>query len=521
LSVDLDVAGGARGVTQDGLSLRHLQKQFAGVKALIDGCLEARRGEIHGLLGENGAGKSTLIRLLAGVIRRDGGEMWLDSRPLVVGSPLDAVGQGVATVFQESSLIPDLTVEENLLFGAFPLGWHRRIKARELRRLFYETMNRLGVRPFDPGVKVRELSLDDRQLLQAVKAVSSQPNVLILDEATAALTPADTSWVLRQARSLADGGAVVIMVSHRMHEMRKFADRLTVLRGGNTVLGPTGADTPEEDLITAMLGYRLAQLYPRRKGRAEDNVMVSIEGLTVGPRVGPLDLQVYKGEILGIFALPGQGQRQLLLALSGDRRFGGAVTLDGKVYAPRSPAEANRLGVLLVPEDRAVEALFLGHTTQRNVTISALRDMRGPGRLIDGARELKKAVRVANEVGLAPSRLPHLISTLSGGNQQKSIFARVLLEDPRVLVLFDSTRGVDVGTKAEIYQLVASLADTGVTVLFYSSDIAETTNFCDRIAVLHEGRIAGVLARGGATEEELLRLALGGAEPGDEFGGAA
>jgi ribose transport system ATP-binding protein len=313
----------------------------------------------------------------------------------------------------------------------------------------------------------------------------------------------------------------VIMVSHRMHEMRKFADRLTVLRGGNTVLGPTGADTPEEDLITAMLGYRLAQLYPRRKGRAEDNVMVSIEGLTVGPRVGPLDLQVYKGEILGIFALPGQGQRQLLLALSGDRRFGGAVTLDGKVYAPRSPAEANRLGVLLVPEDRAVEALFLGHTTQRNVTISALRDMRGPGRLIDGARELKKAVRVANEVGLAPSRLPHLISTLSGGNQQKSIFARVLLEDPRVLVLFDSTRGVDVGTKAEIYQLVASLADTGVTVLFYSSDIAETTNFCDRIAVLHEGRIAGVLARGGATEEELLRLALGGAEPGDEFGGAA
>jgi ABC-type sugar transport system ATPase subunit len=408
-----------------------------------------------------------------------------------------------------------------VLFGALPLGWHGRVKGRELRRRFYETMNTLGVRPFDPAVKVRELSLDDRQLLQAVKAVGSRPHVLILDEATAALTPADTNWVLRQARSLADGGAVVLMVSHRMHEMRKFADSLTVLRGGSTVLGPTGADTPEDDLITAMLGYRLAQLYPRRTGKAGDDVMLALEGVTVGPRVGPLDLQVHQGEILGIFSLPGQGQRELLLALSGDRRFGGTVTLGGKAYAPRSPAEAHKLGVLLVPEDRAVEALFLGHTTQRNVTISALQDMRGPGRLIDGARELKNAVRGAEQVGLAPNRLPHLISTLSGGNQQKAIFARVLLERPRVLVLFDSTRGVDVGTKAEIYQLVASLADAGVTVIFYSSDIAETTNFCDKIAVLNEGRIAGILDRRDATEEELLRLALGGAPPGDEFGGGA
>jgi ribose transport system ATP-binding protein len=238
--------------------------------------------------------------------------------------------------------------------------------------------------------------------------------------------------------------------------------------------------------------------------------MVELRDVTIGHGIGPLTCQVKRGEIFGIFSLPGQGQRELLLALAGDQKFSGSIEIDGKPYAPGSPADSASWGVFLVPEDRAVEGLFHGHSTQMNVTISAIENVAEVSLLIDKRKEKRVARRGAEEVGLAPDRLPHLISTLSGGNQQKAIFARAVLERPKVLILFDSTRGVDVGTKAEIYRLVMSFVEEGMTVVFYSSDISETTHFCDRVAVMSGGRIVDIVSREHATEGELLRLALGG-----------
>jgi len=493
-----------------GLSLRHLEKSFGGVRALSDGSIEAQRGEVHGILGENGAGKSTLIRVLSGVISRDGGEVILDGQFLSLGSPAEALRANIRTVFQESSLIPALTVAENMLFDRLPIGWHRRLRTRVLRSHYSSIMEELGVRWLDPAAKVAALSVADRQLLEVVKAIAASPHVLILDEATSALSLADAEWVLHQARRIADAGSVVLFVSHRLQEVKAIADRVTVLRSGKTVFeAKAGGTVSEDDLIEVMLGRRLARLYPKREGKARSSTLLRVDSLRVGAKLGPVDFALEAGEILGVTALPGQGQRELLMSLSGDLRYGGAITLAGRRYAPRSPAEAQRDGVFMVPEDRQMEGLFLRHSVQFNVTCSILPALtRGPG-ILEPRREHKAACSGAIRVGLDPQRLPNQMATLSGGNQQKTIFARALLGQPKIFILFDSTRGVDVGTKADIYGLVTHLADEGMGVIFYSTDFTETLHVCDRILVLHEGRIVGAAPAEAWDEEKLLRCASG------------
>ncbi len=493
-----------------GLSLRHLEKNFGGVRALADGSIKARRGEVHGILGENGAGKSTLIRVLSGVISRDGGEVILDGASLRLGSPAEALRAGIRTVFQESSLIPALTVAENVFFDRLPIGWHRRLRIRALHRLYASLMVALGARWLDPSVKVAALSVADRQLLEVAKAIGASPNVLILDEATSALSLADAEWVLHQVRRIADAGSVVLFVSHRLQEVKAIADRVTVLRSGRTVLEAKLDETiSEDDLIEAMLGRRLARLYPKRQGVTHSGTLLRVDGLRAGTKLGPVDFMLKAGEILGLTALPGQGQRELLMSLSGDLRFNGGITLAGRRYAPRSPAEAQKHGVFMVPEDRQSEALFLRHSVQFNVTCSVLPVLtRGLG-ILDLRRERAVALSGANRVGLDSQRLVNPVATLSGGNQQKTIFARALLGQPRIFILFDSTRGVDVGTKADIYRLVTHLADKGVGVIFYSTDFTETLHVCDRIMVLHEGHIVGIAPAEAWNEETLLRYASG------------
>jgi len=493
-----------------GLSLRHLEKSFGGVRALSDGSIEARRGEVHGILGENGAGKSTLIRVLSGVISRDGGEVILDGQSLRLGSPAEALRANIRTVFQESSLIPALTVAENMLFDRLPIGWHRRLRTRALRSHYTSIMEELGARWIDPSAKVATLSVADRQLLEVAKAIAASPHVLILDEATSALSLADAEWVLHQARRIADAGSVVLFVSHRLQEVRAIADRVTVLRSGRTVFeAETDETVSEDDLIEAMLGRRLARLYPKREGGARSSTLLRVDSLCVSARLGPVDFVLGAGEILGVTALPGQGQRELLMSLSGDLRYGGVITLAGRRDAPRSPAEAQKHGVFMVPEDRQMEALFLRHSVQFNVTCSILPALtRGFG-ILDRRREHKAACSGAIRVGLDPQRMPNQMATLSGGNQQKTIFARALLGQPKVFILFDSTRGVDVGTKADIYKLVTRLADEGMGVIFYSTDFTETLHICDRILVLHEGRIVGAAPAEAWDEERLLRCASG------------
>jgi len=491
------------------LEISELRKSYGPVEVLCGVNLNARGGEIHGLLGENGAGKSTLIKILSGVTSADTGAITLNGKALTLGRPTASTAAGVRTVFQELSTLPQLTVAENLLYGAEPTNVVGLVSGRRLRAEASTLLERFGLERIDVRSPVGDLALGDRQLLEVVKALRVDPHVLVLDEATSALSAEDSGWVLRQARAAADAGAIVLLITHRLAEVRAHAERVTVLRGGSSVLAVPTAETNDGELIQAMLGRRVERLYPKRSG-TPGNALLQVDGLRVGARVGPVNLTLREGEVLGIGGLQGQGQRELLMALGGATRWSGAARLRGEDYAGTTPKAAMRSSVMLVPEDRQSEGLFLSQDVRQNITVASLSLFtRGPMGYLDTGREAEAAGRQARQVGVAPELLATAVSSLSGGNQQKVVLGKALLADPSVLLLHDCTRGVDVGTKAEIFALIAALADRGVGIVFYSSDLSELANVCDRVLVMAEGRLVGEVEHQDLSEEAILRLAVG------------
>jgi ABC-type sugar transport system ATPase subunit len=490
------------------LQIDGLKKRYGGLVALDGARLHAAGGEVHALLGENGAGKSTLIRILSGVIRPDAGLILLDSDRLNLDSPAAARAAGIRTVFQELSLVPDLSVAENLLFERPPLGPLGRVRRLRLHAEARELLARHQVEGIDPTAPAGSLGVAQRQLLEIVKALRLAPRLLILDEPTSALAQEESEWVLRTAREVAAAGAIVLLITHRLAEVRAAADRITVLRSGETVAEGTRDELDDDTLIAAMLGRRIERLYPARKGTA-GRTLLEVDEFRVGHRLGPVDFRVRAGEVLGIGALQGQGQRQLLMGLGGAVPWRGRLRLEGREFQPRSPGGALAAGVALVPEDRQREGLFLGHSTRRNISISSLSRLTRSHFLLDARREGRTTRASAERMRIPVNRLDQRVGALSGGNQQKVIFGKVLLTEPKLLLLYDCTRGVDVGTKAEIFQVMAELADHGVAVVFYSSDLSELVNMCDRVLVLHDGRVSGIV-EGNLSEEQILRLAVGG-----------
>lgn len=489
------------------LEITGVRKRFGAVRVLEGVQMHARGGEVHAVLGENGAGKSTLMRILAGVVRADAGQVALDGRGVALGSPAAATRAGIRTVFQELSSIAQLSVAENLLYGQEPrtMGLLRRRRMIAQARALLE---RFGLQRIAVEQPVAGLGLADRQLLEVVKALRDPARVLILDEATSALSKADSEWVLAHGRAAAQAGAIVLLITHRLQEVRAVADRITILRGGVAVLEGPSAELDDDTVIAAMLGRRIERLFPPREAPAE-RCALTVRGLRADGLPGPIDLEVRSGEVLGIGGLQGQGQRELLMSLAGAAPWReGQAELAGRPYAPRSPLGALSQGVAYVPEDRQREGLFLAHSVKSNITASSLGRF-ARGWLLDRGAELRAAAAGAREVAIDGGRLGARVNTLSGGNQQKVVLAKALLNSPKLLLLHDCTRGVDVGTKAEIFELVARLAASGTAVLFYSSDLSELVNLCDRVAVLVEGRIAGVVERDQRSEEAILRLALG------------
>jgi ribose transport system ATP-binding protein len=492
------------------LQIEGLKKRYGGLVALDGAHLHAQAGEVHALLGENGAGKSTLIRVLSGVIQPDAGVILLDGHELHLHGPAAARAAGIRTVFQELSLVPDLSVAENLLFEQPPLDPLRRIRRRRLNGEARELLVRHGLERIDPVVPAGTLGVADRQLLEIVKALRMPPRVLILDEPTSALAQEESEWVLRTAREVATAGAIVLLISHRLAEVRTAADRITVLRSGETVVEGTNAELDDDKLIAAMLGRRIERLYPARTGQP-DGTLLEVSDFRVGQRLGPVSFGVRAGEILGIGALQGQGQRQLLMGLGGAVPWRGQLRLGGSSYEPKTPGRALAAGVALVPEDRQREGLFLAHSTRRNISISSLARLTR-GRIVFDSRRERRATRAsAEQMKIPHERLDQRVGALSGGNQQKVIFGKVLLTEPKLLLLYDCTRGVDVGTKAEIFQVMADLADRGVAIVFYSSDLNELVNMCDRVLVIHDGLVSGAVEGEEISEERILRLAVGGA----------
>jgi ribose transport system ATP-binding protein len=472
-----------------------LTRAYGGVKALNDASLEARAGEVHALVGENGAGKSTLIKILGGRTRPDAGIVRIKGEPVTLTGPDQAHTLGAWTVFQELTLLPSLTVAENLLLSREPRASSGLIDRRATERRAEEILTNLGIHHIDPLAAVEDISLSERQLVEIVRAISHDPDILFLDEPTSSLVEREVVWLFGQVRRLRDRGTCVVFTSHRWNEVASAADRITVFRNGTNVGTFAAGDLDEDHAVTLMTGRRVETLYPPVPTLAASApATLSVRNLAA-PRMHGVSLDLHQGEILGIGGLAGHGHRELFFTLFGaERATAGTVDVAGKRVTIHSPRDAMKpdIGIALVPEDRKTEGLLLQMSVRDNATLAILKRLSNFGlRRATLERRLSDDLTAQLKVKTAGPNAP--VGSLSGGNQQKVLLGRWLLADPRILLLYDVTRGVDVATKAEIYALIGRLAVEGKSILFYSSDAEELAHLTHRVLVMREGRIAAEL----------------------------
>jgi ribose transport system ATP-binding protein len=498
------------------LRAQGIEKSFGGVRALRGAHFELRRGEVHALLGENGAGKSTMINVLSGVITDYAGRVEIGGEPVSFKGPADAQAAGVATIHQELDLALDMSIAENLFLGREPrTGFLRLLDRRRLMRDARVALSEAGVE-LDPGRTVRSLRVGERQLVEIVKALSLEARILIMDEPTAALADAEVENLFSVVRDLRERGVSIVYISHRLEELEEIADRATVMRNGETVGTVDMAKTSRGELIRMMVGQPIAALFPDSSG-CKGGELLSIEGLTVrpkNPRPGRSDpkgvsLKVDRGEIVGLAGLMGSGRTELLETLFGLGEPGvveGEIYLEGRRHEPTTPRGAIAAGIGFVPEDRKDLGLVLGQSVGSNATLSALRSFASGG-ILNGARERQAVDKTISELGIKAAGRSVAVETLSGGNQQKVLFGKQLLTRPRLLLLDEPTRGVDVGAKAEIYALLSDLAGDGMGILMASSELPELLGMCDRIVVLRFGRVVAELDAQDASQEAILEAA--------------
>jgi len=496
------------------LAASGVDKHFGGVVALHGADFACQAGEIHALLGENGAGKSTMVKVLCGVHPPDAGTLTFDGASITFRGPSDAVAVGIVPVFQELSLVPDLTVAENLFLGAEPRTRLGLIDRKRMQRDARSLLADLGFSGIDPGAVVRDLSLSDRQLIEIAKALRRRPRVLILDEATSALNRGQVEQVFAVVRRLRDEGVAVVFISHRMDEVRALCDRATIFRDGVAV-GTVAVDRARDDeIVRLMIGRPLREAFPPRPPRpAAEEPLLEVRGLGWGERLRDIDFTLHKGEILGLSGLEGQGQGDLLFALFGIFvGVSGEISIDRRPVSIRGPRNAMAAGIALVREDRKTQGLILPLPVNENVTLPTLPRMSRSGVVSSAAvNEATTAMRDRLAIRMASSDVP--VRFLSGGNQQKVAIAKWLLTDAAVYLLYDPTRGIDVGAKQEIYDLMRRLAAEGHGILFFSTDLAEIVGLCDRALVMYEGAIRRELRGPALTEANLVSAAVGLADP--------
>jgi ribose transport system ATP-binding protein len=486
-----------------------ISKRYGGILALNNMHFAAEGGEVHAILGENGAGKSTFIQILAGAIAADEGELKLSGQSYRARDPRAARRSGISPVFQELSLIPDLTVAQNVFFGDETLSPLHTISQRDLNERTRALFALLGLEPIRPDVPVSTLSIGERQLIEIVKGLAKDPTILILDEATSALLPREVDWLLAKARERADAGKLVLYISHRMEEVRRVADRITVLRNGETVATERTASLTDDAIVSMMLGRRLERLFPARKATSTDRLALRVTDLQVGHLLRSASFELHEGEILGVAGLQGHGQRELFMALFGAERAKGEIEVWGRKVTPKNPEHAlsSEIGMALLPEDRRTQGLLLGKPVRENVVLSAFSRIARRG-LLDPKAERSLVDDAMAQLRIKADTMEQAAGTLSGGNQQKVVLAKLLATDAKILLFFDPTRGVDVGTKAEMFALMRDLASRGFAILFFSTDLAELANVADRTLVLSYGRIAATLTGAAMTESAILSATL-------------
>jgi len=486
------------------LEVRDLVKEFPGVKALQGVDLEVLEGEVHCLLGPNGAGKSTLIKCISGVHEPTSGEILFMGEPLPVGDPAASLARGVATIYQELDLVEDLTVAESIFLAHEP---HRGplLDFDEMHRSSTTLLTRLGHESISPRTKIRALLPAARQIVSIARALSVDVRVLIMDEPSAILDEGEIETLFDVVRRLAADGVGVVYISHRLDEIRRIGNRVTVLADGRTTASGIPSTTPTGELVELMVGHKVDQLYPERPV-GTDEVLLDVRAVRGLPAVRGASLQVHAGEVLGLGGLVGSGRTELLRLIYGlDLPDEGEVWLEGKKL-PTNPGAAIAAGLGLAPEDRKSQALVLDWSSAKNVSLATLRRFTHPLLNTREEREqTREQLRVLNTVPDDPDRIVRL---LSGGNQQKVVLARWLLRGCRVLLLDEPTRGVDVATKAELYRIIRDLAKSGVGVLVVSSELEELVGICSRILVMREGEIVAEVDGNVASERELLRHAV-------------
>jgi len=491
------------------LVMRGISKSFDGTQALRDVDFSAAMGEVHAITGENGAGKSTLVKILSGALPCDKGEIFMAGKPIALGSPVRARHLGIYAVYQEFSLIPHLTIAENILLGQMPttrlrgvVDWDKAYREAEA------ILNMIGFVGIDVRKPVRQLSVSHQQMVEIAKSVAGQRKILILDEPSAVLSQEELKRLFALMRQLKKQGTIILYISHRLDEVFEIADRITVLKDGQLVGTVKPRESDQNQLIKMMVGRSLGEIFPVRKP-PDGEVVLEVRGLTQQGLYSDISFSLRRGEILGMFGLVGSGRTQVARSIFGADRFtSGEILLKGKSIRPRSPREAVSAGIALLTEDRKRDGLVMNCTIRDNASLASYARLSKLG-VINRRKQATEVKKIVQELDVRPPLLDRLASHLSGGNQQKLVLGKWLLTHAKVLILDEPTRGVDVATKVEIYHIIDDLALDGICILLISSELPEILGMSDRALVMREGRMVGEFARADGNEERLLASAAG------------
>lgn len=492
------------------IKMTKINKEFPGVKALQDVDFELLPGEIHALLGENGAGKSTLIKIISGAYAKNSGKFLYKGKEVDFTEPIQAQNLGISTIYQELSLMSNMDIGRNIFLGRESTS--RKTQILDKRQIYTESakfLRKVGLK-VSPRTKIKDLSVAQRQLVEIAKAISFKTEVLIMDEPTSSLSKEETENLFKIIEKLKESGVGIIYISHKMDEIKRIADRVTVFRDGQKIGTLTKEEIDSDVILKMMVGRELKITKKRSRKTNYENILLEVKNLNKTGVVNNINFKLYEGEILGFAGLVGAGRTELARMIFGADSFdNGKIYIKGKAVNIKSPEEAIKQGIGLVPEDRKDQGLMLNMNVEQNITITSLKAMSN-GNIIDKKAQRTQAQKTVNTLKVKTPSLLQKIKFLSGGNQQKGILGRWLLTNPKILILDEPTRGIDIGAKTEIYNIMIDLAESGVGIIMISSELPEIINVSDRVIVMHEGDITANLTGDDINQETIMKYALGG-----------
>jgi ribose transport system ATP-binding protein len=488
---------------------RNISKNYGGVAALSDISLSARSGEVHALLGENGAGKSSFVKILTGAVTPSSGEIEINGVTYSKLTPKLAREIGIAAVTQELSLIPVLTGAENIWFPKEPIGRFRGRKKKQMISRAKQVLEKAGLPLVELDIPVSEMGIGPRQILEIAKAVARNPKILILDESTSALGSSDVELVLGMVRRMAEQGVLCFYISHRIAEIKSLCDRITVLRGGQSIGTFSTHEIEEPELINLMIGRSMGSLYPKWESTATEDVVLDVQGVSATHQLTDVSFALRKGEVLGVGGLQDQGQLQLFLRLCGASKGDGRVLINGREANIRNPRAAlsEGIGCAYMPEDRQRDGLLLKKSIRENLVLTRMKSVSRFGFMRRSAED-KLCRQLVDQFSIKANGIEQEVGALSGGNQQKVLVAKYILPRISTFLWYDPTRGIDVGAKQEIFELMRKQTSEGKSILFYSTDTSELSKMCDRVIVLSNGKIVATLNQGEINDESILKAAF-------------